>query len=72
MPPERPKAMSVAGEPVDLFEAAWRSPSRATFRHVLSSVRHKVADALVNGKEIKAEGDSLELAYAVFLLRQGA
>jgi uncharacterized protein len=40
--------------------------SRATFQRVLSSARKKVADALLNGKAIRIEGGSFQLAIPRF------
>jgi predicted DNA-binding protein (UPF0251 family) len=36
--------------------------SRQTFQRVLASARHKVADALLNGKAIRIEGGNFEIA----------
>jgi uncharacterized protein len=38
--------------------------SRPTFQRILVSGRHKVADALLNGKAVKIEGGHIELATA--------
>ena len=40
--------------------------SRPTFQRILVSARHKVADALLNGKAIKIEGGNFELATRRF------
>ena len=42
--------------------AARMNVSRPTFQRVLASGRQKVADALLNGKAIKIEGGSFEMA----------
>jgi predicted DNA-binding protein (UPF0251 family) len=38
--------------------------SRPTFQRILFSGRHKVADALLNGKAVKIEGGHIELTTA--------
>ena len=38
--------------------------SRPTFQRVLSSARQKIADALLNGKAVRIEGGSFEIAAA--------
>ena len=40
--------------------------SRTTFARVLTSARHKVADALLNGKAIRIEGGNFEMAPVRF------
>jgi len=40
--------------------------SRPTFHRVLESARNKLADALINGKAIKIEGGSFEMAMRRF------
>ena len=40
--------------------------SRPTFQRVLASARQKIADALLNGKAIRIEGGSFELAFRTF------
>ena len=40
--------------------------SRPTFQRVLSSVRHKIADALLNGKAIRIEGGNYEMTMRRF------
>ena len=40
--------------------------SRPTFQRVLASARQKMADALLNGKAIRIEGGSFEMAYSRF------
>ncbi|MFC1847245.1 DUF134 domain-containing protein [Chloroflexota bacterium] len=40
--------------------------SRPTFQRVLASARQKMADALLNGKAIKIEGGSFEMASGRF------
>jgi len=40
--------------------------SRPTFQRVLASARQKIADALLNGKAIKIEGGSFEMAFRRF------
>ena len=48
-------------------EAAERmNISRPTFQRVLASARQKVADALINGKAIRIEGGSFEMASSRF------
>lgn len=45
--------------------------SRPTFQRVLASGRHKIADALLNGKAIKIEGGSFEMASRQFKCLNG-
>ena len=45
--------------------------SRPTFQRILGSARHKVADALVNGKAIKVEGGNFEMALRRFKCNDG-
>jgi uncharacterized protein len=45
--------------------------SRPTFQRILASGRRKVADALLNGKAIRIEGGSFELAFNRFRCRNG-
>ncbi len=40
--------------------------SRTTFSRVLGSARQKIADALLNGKAIRIEGGSFEMAWRGF------
>ena len=40
--------------------------SRPTFQRVLASGRQKIADALLNGKAIRIEGGSFEMAFRTF------
>jgi len=40
--------------------------SRPTFQRVLASARQKIADALLNGKAIRIEGGSFEMAFRTF------
>lgn len=40
--------------------------SRTTFSRILDSARHKVADALLNGKAIRIEGGNFEMAVSRF------
>ncbi|MFC2014103.1 DUF134 domain-containing protein [Chloroflexota bacterium] len=40
--------------------------SRPTFQRVLASGRQKIADALLNGKAIRIEGGSFEMAFSRF------
>ena len=40
--------------------------SRPTFQRVLASARQKMADALLNGKAIRIEGGSFEMAFRKF------
>jgi len=43
--------------------------SRPTFQRVLASARQKIADALLNGKAIRIEGGSFEIAFRRFRCR---
>jgi len=45
--------------------------SRPTFQRVLASARRKIADALLNGKAIKIEGGSFEMAFHTFRCLNG-
>jgi predicted DNA-binding protein (UPF0251 family) len=45
--------------------------SRPTFARILQSARHKLADALFNGKAIRIEGGNYELAVRRFRCRNG-
>ena len=45
--------------------------SRPTFQRVLASGRQKIADALLNGKAIKIEGGSFEMALSRFKCLNG-
>ncbi len=45
--------------------------SRPTFQRVLASARHKIADALLNGKAIRIEGGNFELALRRFRCAEG-
>ena len=45
--------------------------SRPTFQRVLASGRQKVADALLNGKAIRIEGGSFEMALSRFKCLNG-
>ena len=45
--------------------------SRPTFQRVLASGRQKIADALLNGKSIKIEGGSFEMALSRFKCLNG-
>ena len=45
--------------------------SRPTFHRVLASARKKVADALLNGKAIRIEGGTFELAWRRFRCLEG-
>ena len=45
--------------------------SRPTFQRVLASARQKMADALLNGKAIRIEGGSFEMAYSRFKCLHG-
>ena len=40
--------------------------SRSTFSRILDCARHKVADALLNGKGIRIEGGNYEMAFRRF------
>jgi len=45
--------------------------SRATFQRVLASARQNIADALLNGKAIRIEGGSFEVASRRFRCQNG-
>ena len=45
--------------------------SRPTFQRVLASGRQKIADALLNGKAIRIEGGSFEMAFSRFKCLNG-
>ena len=45
--------------------------SRPTFQRVLASGRQKMADALLNGKAIRIEGGSFEMAFSRFKCLNG-
>jgi predicted DNA-binding protein (UPF0251 family) len=45
--------------------------SRSTFSRLLDSARHKVADALLNGKAIRIDGGNYEMAVSRFRCLQG-
>jgi len=45
--------------------------SRSTFQRILGSGRHKIADALVNGKAIRVEGGNFEMALCRFRCNAG-
>ena len=45
--------------------------SRPTFQRVLASARQKMADALLNGKAIRIEGGSFEMASSQFKCLNG-
>ena len=45
--------------------------SRPTFQRVLASARQKVADALFNGKAVRIEGGSFEMAFRRFRCLNG-
>jgi len=45
--------------------------SRPTFQRVLASARQKVADALLNGRAIRIEGGSFEMAFRRFRCLNG-
>jgi len=45
--------------------------SRPTFQRVLASARQKIADALLNGKAIRIEGGSFEMALSQFKCLNG-
>jgi len=45
--------------------------SRPTFQRVLASSRQKIADALLNGKAIRIEGGSFEMAFRRFRCQNG-
>ena len=59
-------------EGLEQKEAAERmSISRPTFQRVLASGRKKIADALLNGKAIRIEGGSFEMAFSRFRCLNG-
>ena len=45
--------------------------SRPTFQRILASARQKIADALINGKAIRIDGGSFEMAFSRFCCRRG-
>ncbi len=45
--------------------------SRPTFQRVLGAARKKIADALLNGKAIRIEGGSFEMAFSRFRCLNG-
>ena len=45
--------------------------SRSTFSRLLDRARHKVADALLNGKSIRIEGGNFEMAVSRFRCLEG-
>jgi len=45
--------------------------SRPTFQRVLASARQKMADALLNGRAIRIDGGSFEMAFSRFRCRRG-
>jgi len=45
--------------------------SRSTFQRVLASARQRMADALLNGKAIRIEGGSFEMALSKFKCQNG-
>ena len=45
--------------------------SRPTFQRVLASARHKIGEALLNGKAIRIEGGSFEMAFRRFRCLNG-
>lgn len=45
--------------------------SRPTFQRVLASARKRIADALLNGKAIRVEGGSFEMAFRTFRCLNG-
>jgi len=51
--------------------AAEMNISRPTFQRILASARHKIADALLNGKAIRVEGGSYEMASSRLRCRNG-
>lgn len=54
-------------EGLDQEDCAQRmSVSRSTFSRILDSARHKIADALLNGKGIRIEGGNYEMAVRRF------
>jgi predicted DNA-binding protein (UPF0251 family) len=59
-------------EGLEQEEAAERmNISRPTFQRVLASARQKMADALLNGKAIRIEGSSFEMASSRFTCLNG-
>ncbi len=60
-------------EGLDQEECAQRmSISRSTFSRILDSARHKIADALLNGKGIRIEGGNYRDGGAPFQMRKRA
>jgi predicted DNA-binding protein (UPF0251 family) len=51
--------------------AACMNISRPTFQRILASARQKMADALLNGKAIRIDGGSFEIAFSRFRCRHG-
>jgi uncharacterized protein len=45
--------------------------SRPTFQRILTSARHKIADAILNGKAVRIEGGNYEIAPRRFCCDQG-
>ncbi|MCK4723201.1 MAG: DUF134 domain-containing protein, partial [Dehalococcoidia bacterium] len=45
--------------------------SRPTFQRVLASARQKIGEALLNGKAIRIEGGSFEMAFSRFKCLNG-
>jgi len=45
--------------------------SRPTFQRVLASARQKIGDALLNGRAIRIEGGSFEMAFRTFRCLNG-
>ncbi len=59
-------------EGLDQEECAQRmNVSRSTFSRILDSARHKIADALLNGKGIRIEGGNYEMAFRRFRCMRG-
>ena len=59
-------------EGLDQKEGAERmNISRPTFQRVLASGRQKIADVLLNGKAIRIEGGSFEMAFSRFKCLNG-
>jgi predicted DNA-binding protein (UPF0251 family) len=45
--------------------------SRPTFQRILASARHKVADALLNGKAIRIDGGNFQMTWRRFRCHRG-
>lgn len=45
--------------------------SRPTFQRILTSARHKVSDAILNGKSLRISGGNVEISFSRFRCCQG-